>query len=208
MFCVVENVRRKQLQWISFILEVRGWDLAELARKTERDPSTFSKFFNDPSNVAQLSSKTVERIARASGVQPYESELQPRARGVAEVESAPYEAEPLAVIDGAVSYLRGNTNGVDPWVLRSRSLESAGYMPGDILMVDLNGRPEPGDVVCAQIYDRSGKAETIFRIYEHPFLVAATLDGRLMKPHLVDNDRVVIRGVVIASLRERRAVAA
>jgi SOS-response transcriptional repressor LexA len=93
-------------------------------------------------------------------------------------------------------------------VLRSRSLESAGYMPGDILMVDLNGRPEPGDVVCAQIYDRSGKAETIFRIYEHPFLVAATLDGRLMKPHLVDNDRVVIRGVVIASLRERRAVAA
>jgi transcriptional regulator with XRE-family HTH domain len=205
MFLVVENVRRQQLHWLNFILEAKGWDLAELARRTERDPSTYSKFLNDSTNSAQLSSKTVDRVARASGIPAYESELAVRARGLAEIESAPYEAEPLAVIDGAVKFLRGPGNGVDPWILRSRSLENAGYMPGDILMVDLNGRPEPGDVVCAQIYDRSDKAETIFRIYEHPFLISATLDGRLMKPHLVDNDRVVIRGVVIASLRERRA---
>lgn len=72
-------------------------------------------------------------------------------------------------------------------------------------MVDLNARPEVGDVVCAQVYDRAGKGETVFRVFEDPFLVAATLDTKLIRPLLIDNDRVVIRGVVVASFRERRA---
>ena len=54
---------------------------------------------------------------------------------------------------------------------------------------------------------RNGRAETVFRIFEDPFLVAATLDRTLFKPWLIDNDRVIVRGVVIASLRERRAAA-
>lgn len=60
-------------------------------------------------------------------------------------------------------------------------------------------------MLSVPVYDRTGRAETIFRLYEDPFLVAATLDKGLMKPHLIDNDRVVVRGVVIASFRERRA---
>lgn len=205
MFLVVENVRRKQLQWLAFIREVKGWNDAELARRTGRNAATFSKFENDPDNEAQLSPKTVALIEQASGIPAYQSENIVKPRGIAERESAPYEAEQITAIDGAVKALKADRNAIDPWVLHSRCLEAAGYMPGDILMVDLNARPTPGDVVCAQVYDRTGRAETIFRLYEDPFLVAATLDKKVMKPHLIDNDRVIVRGVVIASFRERRA---
>jgi len=91
--------------------------------------------------------------------------------------------------------------GVDPWVMKSRALEHAGYLPGDILIVDLNAKPQDGDAVCAQIYDRNGKTETAFRIYEYPFLIAASADPDLRRPVLVDNERASIRGVVMASIR-------
>jgi len=181
------------------------WRVAELARRTGVDPSTFSKFKNDPDNKQQLEPSTIALIEEATGLRAYEMSVHSKPRGLAESESARYDAEPLTVIDGAVKALKGERNGIDPWVLKSRCLEAGGYLPGDVLMVDLNARPEPGDIVCAQVYDRNGKAETVFRIFEDPFLVAATLDRSIMKPWLVDNDRVVVRGVVIASFRERRA---
>jgi SOS-response transcriptional repressor LexA len=89
-----------------------------------------------------------------------------------------------------------------PWTLRSRALEVAGYLPGDVLIVDLNARPDDGDVVCAQVYERDN-AETLFRIYEAPYLQAATYQRGLFKPLLVDGRRVVLRGVVVASIRPR-----
>lgn len=171
------------------------------------NPSTFSKFENDPENKAQLDPTTIALIEEASGLRAYEQSVHAKPRGLAEVESARYDAEPLKVIDGAVKAMKGERNGIDPWVLKSRCLEGAGYLPGDVVLVDLNARPQPGDVVCAQVYDRNGRAETVFRIFEDPFLVAATLDRTLFKPWLIDNDRVIVRGVVIASLRERRAAA-
>lgn len=144
-------------------------------------------------------------IEEASGIKAYENSLHAKPRGLAETESARYEAEPVSVVDGAIKALKGDRNGLDLWFLRSRCLEAAGYLPNDVLLVDLNARPNPGDIVCAQVYDRAGKADTVFRIYEDPFLVSATLDRSLVKPLLIDNDRVVVRGVVIASFRERRA---
>ena len=75
-------------------------------------------------------------------------------------------------------------------------------MPDDIVIVSLNEPPKPGSVICAQSYRWSeGRAETIFRIYEPPYIVAATRDTTLRRPMLVDNDRVIIKGVVIAQLR-------
>lgn len=179
--------------------------MAELARRTKTNPATYSKFRNDPDNKAMLEDATIARIEEATGIKAYERSVTGKPRGLAEQESARYDAEPVQSIDGAVQALKAGRNGVDPWVLRSRCLENIGYMPGDVMMVDLNARPEAGDVVSAQVYDRTGRAETVFRIFEDPFLIAATMDANLMKPLLIDNDRVIVRGVVIASFRERRA---
>lgn len=79
-------------------------------------------------------------------------------------------------------------------------------MPGDVVVVDLAATPTRGDVVCAQVYRwHEGKAETVFRIFEPPYLVAASAAPALRMPLVVDNDRVMIKGVVTHSLRARPA---
>ena len=61
-----------------------------------------------------------------------------------------------------------------------------------------------GDVVCAQVYDWStGRAETVFRIFEPPYLVSASSDPQFLRPLVVDDDKVHIKGVVIQTYRSR-----
>jgi len=43
--------------------------------------------------------------------------------------------------------------------------------------------------------------DTVFRIYEPPYLIAATTLSHYRRPLLVDNDRVTITGVVTDLIR-------
>ena len=71
-------------------------------------------------------------------------------------------------------------------------------------MVALGETPLSGDVVCAQIYDWSnGRAETVFRIFEPPYLLAASADPQFLRPFVVDDDKVQVKGVVIHTIRVR-----
>lgn len=205
MLRVVENVRRKQVAWVNAILDHKKWRPSRLAREAGIDHSTLSKFLNDPLNAAQLNTLSVEKIAAVVPFPPYQTQAASRPSGLAEVEAEPYDASTSDILRAAVDALRGGRNGLDAWILHSRALENAGYLPGDVLIVDLNAEPRSGDAVCAQIYDRNGQAETVMRLYEHPFLTSATNDKALMRPHLVDGDRVLLRGVITSSLRPRRA---
>jgi hypothetical protein len=205
MLALVENVRRKQLDWVSAILNYRGWKPSRLANEAGINHSTLSKWMNDPLNVAQLNSMTVEKLADAGGIPPYHTSPVNQPRGFAETEAAPFlllDDDPVAAAVGAII---GGRNGVDAWTMKSRALESAGFLPGDVLIVDLNAGPEPGDAVCAQLYDRAGRADTVFRIYEYPYLVAASYDPGLRRPVLIDNDHAKVMGVVIATVRPRLA---
>jgi hypothetical protein len=197
------STRRKQLAWVEAILAFKQWNPTRLAREAAFSQSTLAKFLNDPDNEAQLSTNIVEKIAVVGGLRPYETEPVGQLRGLSDAEAEPfqgYDGQPeinqliRALVQG---------NATSPWVLNSRALEAAGYLPGDILVVDQNAEPRDGDVVCAQVYDRSGGAETVFRIYERPYLVAATLSRSNLKPLIVDDDMVSIRGVVTSSHRPR-----
>jgi transcriptional regulator with XRE-family HTH domain len=202
---VENNLRRKQLAWLEAVLLHKNWNMSDLSRAAGVNASTISKFRSDADNVQQLSTRVVEKIANASGIPPYDTAAPAKPRGFAEVEAESYQAmpgDPLALSIGAA---RGNRNGIDAWVLRSRALETAGYLDGDVLMVDLNAEPRSGDVVCAQIYDDKGGAKTVFRILEDPYIIAASSDPAVMRPWHVGRDPVVLRGVVIQSFRPRRA---
>ena len=97
----------------------------------------------------------------------------------------------------------GATNA-DLWQVRSRALELEGYMLGDIVVVDLDRTAEGGEVVCAQMYDwNRGSAQTVLRVYEPPYLITASQSPIHRKPVLVDNERVTIKGLVVASARRR-----
>lgn len=205
MLSVVEHTRRKQLDWFHAILEQKGWRPKRLADEAGINHSTLSKWLNDPDNIARLSSSSVDKIAEATGVPPYYTEPIMQSRGMAEVEAEPFIFADSDPITTAVAAIVSGRPGIDAWILRSRAMETAGFMPGDVLIVDLNAAPLDGDAVCAQLYDRAGRAETAFRIYESPFLIAASQDPALRRPLLIDNDRAQVRGVVITSLRPRLA---
>lgn len=89
------------------------------------------------------------------------------------------------------------------WELKSEALLHEGYRPGDILIVNLNAQPKPGDIVLVQLYDWRNRAgtETVFRLYEPPFLIASGPVEAARKPRLINADDVGIKGVVEAMLR-------
>ena len=205
MLAIVENIRGRQIAWVQAVLEHKKWRASRLASEAGINHSTLSKFLNDPLNVAQLNTLTIEKIAAVGGIPPYETRKLPPAPGFSETEAEMYDGgDADFLVRDAVNAIKGSKNHIIPWVLRSRALEFGGYIPGDILFVDLNAAPQSGDIVCAQVYDRYGRAETVFRLFEHPFLAALSADENLRRPILLD-DRAQVRGVVAATLRPRKA---
>jgi len=126
--------------------------------------------------------------------------------GFGEAEAVPYDAtQAPADFDALVAGFIGGRNGVDPWQLRTRALELAGWLPGDVVIVDLNAEPADGDLVCAQRYDDArDRVETIWRLYEKPYLIAAAAD-RAAFPTERDDTVIAIKGVVVATFRPRRS---
>jgi transcriptional regulator with XRE-family HTH domain len=199
----MENARRKQMAWLKAIMEETGWNQSELARRAGITHATLSKFANDPANQSELSTSTVGKIAAVSPIPHYEQTRQPMP-GFDEAEASIYDGadDEDDALARAVTAIKGNSNNIQPWVLRSSAIENAGYRRGDVLVVDFSATPKAGDVVCAQIYDMQGGAETAFRIFHKPYLVASSNSARHLTPTLIDQ-RVDVRGVVIASLRPR-----
>jgi len=208
MLRLVDNVRRKQLAWMQAIYDETGWKQSELARRGGFSHATLSRFKNDANNSAKLDTDTVAKILAVSPIPHYENSRAQIPQGFTEREAEPIREDTLVDLTVArmVTAAKVGQNAVDAWVLHNRAIENLGYLPGDIVMVDLNAKPEAGDVVCAQVFDRMGNPETAFRVYYPPYLMGASNERIYLRPIPVD-DRVLVRGVVIASIRPRLRLA-
>lgn len=119
--------------------------------------------------------------------------------GFAEGDVAPFVARGLEERGPkTVADVFGARAGVDIWRVHGDAMVSAGYLPGDFILVDTfqADRVKAGDVVIAQVYDRQG-AMTVLRRWQPPVLVCP----KDQTVHVVDNNNVVIRGKVTASWR-------
>ena len=196
-----------QRTYLASVMERTGWNQTELAQRAGLDPSTLSRFLSGGREGHALRQGTIRKIELASGLAASGGIVAPAAQGFAESEASPFEVSTQSPFNAIIAALGQGRMNFDPWTLQSRALEGAGYRPGDILLVALDETPTMGDVVCAQIYDwTKGRAETIFRIFQPPYLIAATGDPQLMRPHLVDDGAVIIKGVVLHSLRGRGTI--
>jgi transcriptional regulator with XRE-family HTH domain len=202
-----KRLQALQRSWLHEIVASSGLKLAQIATKAGVSDTTLSRLANDEAYEGTLSQLTIARIKeafRVPGPEEYGAGGGRRRFGLAGFAEAQRfvpkaEPEPLAA---AVSALIGDRHAIDAWRLRTEALVEAGYLAGDIVLVDMNASPEPQDAVCAQVYDwQRGGAETVWRIYDPPFLVAAAHERTAYKPLLVDNDRVIIKGVLIGSIR-------
>lgn len=201
------DIARDEIRaWVERALEKTGETPSALARRAGLATTTLTRFLNDQ-NSPMLGLRSLAKLAHVAGIEPPLGVAKPdQSRGMAEAEGTPYDPEAGSPIAAAISALLSRRNAADPWRLSTRAIEQRGYMPGDIVIVDLNAKPESGSIVCAQVYEwAKGSAETVFRVYEPPYLVAACADAELAtalrRPLIVDNDRVVIKGVVTEGLR-------
>ncbi|MFO1033068.1 MAG: helix-turn-helix transcriptional regulator [Hyphomicrobiales bacterium] len=190
-----------QRRLIRELLARTGWTQTELAKRAGVDPSTLSRFLSETQKDQSLRASTLLRIEAAAGV-PLEkveaAEDHSTFSGLAEG-----EAEPLAQGHGQLLPHTDDTLALDAWVLKSRALDQMGYLPGDVLYVKLGAAPFKGNIVCAQVYDWPKRtAQTLFRLYDPPYLVAATQHVALLRPYEVDNQNVIIKGVVQHMVRK------
>ncbi len=194
-------VARSHRDYVQRVVAKTGLPPTTLATEIGVAPSTLTRLVNEPDNgKATLRATTLAKLAQFSGLAAPGIELPEGEYPVQQrlqEEAIPYKdaGSPLSVIIKAIVSGRKN---IDPWTIRTRALEGAGFMPGDVVLVDLNSLPGPGEPALAQVYDpRTGTAETVMRRYISPYLVAISSDPALLKPLLVDNERVVLKGTIL-----------
>jgi transcriptional regulator with XRE-family HTH domain len=208
----VNELKERQIAWLRDMLARHGLKPTPLAERAGVNPSTLTRKLNGTDMGGPFTEATIAKIAAAFG-EDYPTlsggSGGGRSAGFRDTEAEPYVAVASDPLADAIRHLCDRP-GVDPWTLHSRALEYEGYRPGDIMIVDLNAEPRRGDVVCAQLYDwqRPGGTQTVFRLFEPPYLVGAGPDEASRKPRLIDNDSVAIKGVVLTSLRPRASRAA
>lgn len=187
-----------------------GLSLTQIARSGKLNPSTLTRFRNATTHTGLLSTATLAAVAELTGIPvPAGIPAAPagtRARGLREPEAEPYFASEGSRMAALVAAITGNATHLVPWEMRSNALELEHILAGDVVILDMNAEPRAGDIVCAQIYDWANPAntQTVWRVYEAPFLLSASADRNQRKPRLVDGENVAIKGVVQEVLRPAR----
>jgi hypothetical protein len=190
-------VAKRHRDFLRLVVEKTGVKPTPLAEKIGVAPSTLTQIYNEPENgKATLRATTIAKLESFSGIAAPTIEL-PDGAGLRE-DAIPYRESGDTSLAPIIKAIVGNRKNIDPWTMQTRALECAGFMPGGTILVDLSTPPKTGEPCCAQVYDwRGGKAETVMRIFEPPYLVAATFDANLRKPLLVDSERVIVKGLIM-----------
>lgn len=194
----------RHFAWVDWLLSKTGKTDAALAKDAGLN---VNYIYRKRADGTVLGATQIRMLTEHYGLPGPDNYLLPGASGFSDegtlfvVGAAGQDASIRQVIELA---LKGRPNAA-PWVLNTRAMETAGYLIGDIVISDGAVPPVAGDAVVAQVYDiKSGTAETVFRILESPYLVAASTDPALRKPLLVDNERVIVMGTITQSFRSRR----
>lgn len=201
--------------WLRHVCDVIGLAPTTLAKRINIAPSTLTRpLAEGEDGISTLHAETISKIVAATGIGPPGTDAMPPGRSLVgfREDAAPFSPDNSDPLASAVRSLIAGRNGVDPWTIKTRALELAGYLPGDVVLIDLNATPRPGNAVCAQIYDWSKmRGETVMRVFQRAapvdLLVARSLDPAFDQPVVVDGERVIVKGVIIAMLRPASAAA-
>lgn len=194
---------RNTKDWITAVAKYMNLSPSALGANAGVAPSTITRYLNDGSGTIGISKRTLEQLEDYSGIQLH---AMPNARsGFSEADALPIEPHnQKASTVAAIAALTDGRNSVVPFEMKGWALDQVGVLPGDTIIIDMNLRPRKGDIVCAQVADwQTGQAETVMRVFEPPFIMAASSKLGIQKPLVVDEDRISVRGVMIANLRIR-----
>lgn len=203
-FARMEPSQRETKEWLKAVAKHLNLSPSQLALASGLAASTVTRFTNDMSGKATITQASLEKISQYSGFRP--GQLPGRSRGnTVAPDTVPlhedanvYPKWVLTAIDAA----KGGRNGVEAWVMKGAALDGIGVMPGDIIIIDMNARAKTGDVVLATVIDpMAGSTEAVMRLYQKPFITTHSLRLGPGRPEHVDDDRISIVGVMIATIR-------
>jgi Peptidase S24-like len=196
MLLHMQDTIEKHRLWVRWIMRKTGKKITPLATDAGMSSTTLSRM--DDADFNGYSQRTINIVMEAYNV-PAPDEW---ALGLAEDDAAPWEG---AAPEFDLNKASRSSKAADIWKVETDALLNLGYRRGDMILVDLNATPENGDVVVVQLYDvNRGRAKTLLRLYNFPYLSAASVSG---KPHEIitlDAGNVAIKGVVSAMLRLRK----
>ena len=210
--------RRSQLQdWITSLMAAHGIeDYSKFARRVGVADSTISRLMNPSSEGHQLRESTIARIetafnARRPSAIPVLSRpglgerIQPEADfSVPEtmLDKIRHDIQPLLTTreDGGETGMAVR----EALLVSDRALDLAGYLPGDVVLVDMDAQPATQDIVAVRWLTGQRPSDQItLRIFDTPFLTAHSTDESLRRPVLIDPARVQLIGVVRLAIRDR-----
>lgn len=211
MFVAMDHMD-DQRAWLEELLKKLGITATELARQANLNPSTLTRFLQPNGRDGHmLSARTVQKIRDVTQHMLRDRRAGPGLAGFAEDPPRLVDniAELPAELARAIAAMRAAGNAIDAWEIRSDALSGLRIHRGDVLMVDMNATAQAGDIVCVQKYDWNRQtAETVFRLFEPPYLLTGQITGPARRPDVADNQTTVIRGVVIARLSPRGMLSA
>jgi hypothetical protein len=192
---------RQHREYLKRLLKHMDMKPTPLAKAAGLAASTLTRVL-DENSTKTFSARTISKLQKCSGIPMHfggDPSALPGLRGLAE-DAVRFDAESAdPTVSAAITALIGGRQAAVPWTIRTRALECIGYLPDDIVIVDLGRQPKPGDVVCADVYVRGRRdPETVMRIYDPPILAAASFDEQVLRrPLMIDDARVTIKGVVL-----------
>lgn len=193
------EIRASQVAWLHTLIKATGQSRSALATNSGLASNMLTRFLS-PAYSSLLTSATIEQLKVYTGL-PGPEGTNNRPLCVGEVRELDADDLP-EILRAAVEAVLAKSPNVTVWMIETRAIEAAGWLPGDVVIVDPLQAPKRGEPVFAQaINPRTGAEDIIVRLYEPPFLVPASYDPALRKPTIDDNQHVRICGAVIAMFR-------
>jgi hypothetical protein len=146
---------RQHREYLLRVLDHTRMKPTPLAKAAKVPASSLNRLLKEDS-TGTLHARTLSKLEKFSGIllsAVIDTSSAPGLRGLAE-DAVTFDVESGdPAVSAAITALIGNRQSADSRTIRTRALECLGYLPGDIVIVDLRRKPTPGDVVCAQVYE-------------------------------------------------------
>lgn len=188
-----EGARQEQRDLVDEVVALSGLELSKVAERIQRHHTVLTNFMNRPGHKGLLGAVTVFRL------KALKRQLEEQRRGASigfREEGAGYQTHE-ASLRAYLDAIEGHPDIARVLTLGTQSLEGIGFRHGDLVIVDYTRPAKPGEPVCADLRDPTSGAviETVFRLFEPPYLVAASIEREFRRPIEIDRN-VAIRGPI------------
>lgn len=211
MMLAMSDIHETQVElyrgWIHSLMMQHRITASELARRANLSESTLTRLMNPQGPAFLPREATIAKIEKTFSVRRPVMQNGNEEDGSAPGQKAGKDPRSIAagLLEGLQELDISSPDAINAYTVEDRALDLAGYLPGDIVLVDTARHPEAGDIVALRFRGPASDLNRItLRIFDHPFLSAHSTDAALRRPVLDDREKFELVGIVTTALRAQR----